>query len=167
RPAPTPLTPLSLPDALPISKPSPKPKPKPSPGLSTSDKKAIQRDLGRMGYDVGPADGVYGDRTTREVMNYQRDLNHYAGAGLVVDGGWGTVVQRWYDWVKQLQRALPAWRGVPKLRVDGGYQRLTSNAVKTHQRNNGLHPDGKAGPITCAYMRKHGSNIPNPPKNRP
>src|SRR5699024_3300372 len=69
-------------------KPSPKPKPKPSPGLSTSDKKAIQRALARMGYDVGPADGVYGDRTTREVMNYQRDLNHYAGAGLVVDGGW-------------------------------------------------------------------------------
>lgn len=157
------------------SKPAPSKPSKPSKpssggggkGLSSSDKKAIQRALARMGYDVGPADGVYGDRTTREVMNYQRDLNHYAGAGLVVDGGWGTVVQRWYDWVKQLQRALPAWRGVPKLVVDGGYQRLTSNAVKTLQRNNGLHPDGKAGPITCAYMRKHGSNIPNPPKNRP
>ena len=155
----------------PAPKPKPKPKPKPAekPGSRLSKREVgnVQRALARMGYDVGPPDEDYGGRTTKAVMAYQTDLNTYAGAGLIVDGDWWSVLQNWFDWVKKLQRALPAWRGVSKLVVDGGYQRLTSNAVKTVQRNYGLFVDGKAQAKTCAFMRRHGSNIPNPPKNRP
>ena len=157
------VTPGSAPDVTAPPKP-----PKPAPVVPPkSDTARIQTALADMGYDVGPADGKYGNRTALAVEAYQRDLNKYAGAGLFVDGDWGGVLQGWFEWVKQLQRVLPAWRGVPKLRVDGQYGPATANAVKILQRNNGLLPDGKAGAVTTAFMRKHGSNIPNPPKNRP
>ena len=126
-----------------------------------------------MGYDVGPDDGDYGNRTIKAVKAYQEDLNKYAGAKLFVDGDWGPVVQNWYDWVKQLQRTLPAWTGVPKLVVDGQYGPATASAVRVLQTRNRhltkppLVIDGKAGGITTAFMRKHGSNIGNPPKSRP
>jgi len=40
----------------------------------------IQTDLQRRGYDVGPADGVYGPRTSAAIRSYQWRN------GLVVDG---------------------------------------------------------------------------------
>lgn len=154
------------------SKPAPSKPSKPATGgagkgLSTADVKAIQRALAKMGYDVGPADGKYESRTEKAVKAYQTDLNTNAGAGLIRDGKWGPVLQKWFDWVKQLQRALPAYKGVPNLVVDGQYGPRTTNAVRTLQSRNGLYADGQAGPKTTAFMRKHGSKISNPPKNRP
>src|SRR5690625_1233088 len=67
-------------------KPAPKPKPKPKrkngpSGQGKARTRRIQRNLAKMGYDVGPDDGIYGPRTEREVRNYQRDQNKWADAG--------------------------------------------------------------------------------------
>lgn len=98
---------------------------------------------------------------------WQQRLNRYADAGLVVDGKNGPVSKAWKRWVQDLQRALPAWKGIGPLVVDGDYGPAVAAAVKTLQRRNGLVVDGIAGPKTIAYMRKHGSNVSNRPPNRP
>lgn len=98
---------------------------------------------------------------------WQERLNRYAGAGLVVDGVDGPVSTAWRQWVMSLQRALPAWKGIGPLVVDGDYGPATAAAVRTLQRRNGLVVDGIAGPSTIAYMRKHGSKVSTRPPNRP
>lgn len=132
-------------------------------GQGAEDTAAIQRALAAMGYDVGPDDGVYGPRTEAAVKAYQADQNRWGHAGLVEDGDWGPVTQAWFEWVEELQRALPAWEGVPNLVVDGNYGPKTHDAVETVQRRNGLFVDGFAGPKTTAFMRKYGSNISDRP----
>src|SRR5690625_6125522 len=116
-------------------KPAPKPKPKPKrkngpSGQGKARTRRIQRNLAKMGYDVGPDDGIYGPRTEREVRNYQRDQNKWADAGLFVDGDWASKTQKWYNWVKKLQKALPKWKGIGKLVVDGGYLRLDRKSTR-------------------------------------
>lgn len=112
-----------------------------------------------------PAPSKPAKPSTRKI---QQDLNRYAKAGLIVDGVNGPVTKAWVKWVKSAQRThLPAWKGVPKLVVDGHYGPVVANAVKTIQRRNGLVVDGMLGPITIAFMRRHGSKIKNRPKNRP
>lgn len=101
------------------------------------------------------------------VAQWQSRLNKYAAAGLVVDGVNGPVSKAWRRWVKQLQTELPKWRGIGPLVVDGDYGPVVAAAVRVLQRRNGLVVDGIAGPSTIAYMRKHGSKVPNRPPNRP
>lgn len=120
-----------------VPKPAPKPKPKPSAsakpgaGLSAAEIKRIQRALAVMGYDVGPDDGDYGDRTIGAVKAYQRDH------GLHPDGDWGKVTQRYWTWVKSLQTALNQWAAVQRLgtlRVDGQRGSLTRRAETEVQK---------------------------------
>lgn len=112
--------------------------------------------------------------TSPSVRKIQQDLNRYANAGLYVDGVNGPVTKAWVAWVKDAQHThLPAFKGVPKLLVDGHYGPVVANAVKTLQRRNRksvkpwLVVDGVLGPITIRFMRRHGSKIKNRPKNRP
>ncbi|UFU05488.1 peptidoglycan recognition protein family protein [Ruania halotolerans] len=149
---------------LPPSKPKPMPSTKrrgPS-GQGEEDTRAIQEALNALGYDAGLEDGDYGPRTTAAVKAYQADQNKHGQAGLVVDGDWGPKTQAWFEWVRKLQTELNKWRDID-VRVDGDYGRLTAAAVTTLQGNNGLHPDGVAGPITLAYMREHDSHVPDRP----
>lgn len=161
-----------------------KPKPKPSTGGGSKPAKpakrrngpsgqgkaatqSIQRVMKRCNFYRGLIDGDYGPMTRDAVRAYQRGQNQHGDAGLHVDGDWGDVSRDWLNWTKQLQRALPKWAGIGKLRVDGDYGRLVHAAVRTLQSRNGLHVDGIAGNITAAFMRKHGSEISNRPPNRP
>ncbi len=50
------------------------------PEMGKAYARAIQKELGDRGYDVGPADGMIGPRTVRAIETYQRD------AGLPIDG---------------------------------------------------------------------------------
>lgn len=102
-----------------------------------------------------------------KIRKIQQDLNKYANAGLYVDGINGPVTKAWVAWVKDAQRQLPKFRGVPKLVVDGHYGPVMANAVRVLQRRNGLFVDGVLGPKTIAFMRKHGSKIKSRPRNRP
>lgn len=53
------------------------------PGSSGDQTVALQASLRYLGYDVGPADGDYGPRTTAALKAFQRD------AGIIVDGEFG------------------------------------------------------------------------------
>ena len=53
--------------------------------------------------------------------------------------------------VRQIQTKLKNW-GYYSGQVDGIFGRLTTEAVKSFQRKNGLTPDGIAGPATLAAM---------------
>lgn len=42
-------------------------------GMRGNDVKILQSKLQSLGYDVGPIDGIFGPRTERAVINFQRD----------------------------------------------------------------------------------------------
>lgn len=102
-----------------------------------------------------------------QVQNWQRTQNKYGKAGLLEDGVKGSYSVAWENWVKQLQTAMRAWRGVPNnLVIDGDYGAITNQYVATIQKNNNLYADGFAQAKTIAYMRRHGSNVPDRPRTR-
>ena len=163
-------------------KPSPAPKPKPSTppkkvtpkaprkgpsGQGRAATRSVQTVVRRTGHYKGAVDGDYGPLTVAAVKAYQAGQNRYGRAGLLVDGDWGKVTRAWLIWVKKLQRVLPKFKGVSKLRVDGDYGNVTHQAVRTLQSRNGLHVDGFAQSKTIAFMRTAGATIPNRPPNRP
>lgn len=132
-------------------------------GQGAAETKRIQRLLKRLGYYSGWIDGDYGPVTIGAVKDYQATQNEHGNAGLLVDGDYGPITRSWLDWTKALQRALPAFKGIGKLRVDGDYGSLTEKAVRTLQARNGLYVDGIAGPKTIAFMQRCGSSIPDRP----
>ena len=79
----------------PKPKPKPKPKPSPSPGEPSAGVKAALRKM-----NLPP--------TVEGVKRYQR------AHGLVDDGNWGPITQRYFEWVKSLQRALNKWKAVQR-----------------------------------------------------
>lgn len=136
-------------------------------GQGADATKSIQRVLKRCGDYGGKIDGDYGPLTVAGVRSYQARQNRFGNAGLLVDGDWGQVTRSWLNWTKTLQRELPKFKGVKKLRVDGDYGSLTVAAVRTLQRRNGLYVDGVAGAKTINFMKKAGSKITSRPSNRP
>jgi len=116
---------------------------------------------------AGAADVELAEDGSAEVAAYQRRQNTYGAAGLVVDGLAGPVTSAWRAWTEQLQRELPAWKGIGDLVIDGDYGPVTHRAVATLQRRNHLVVDGIAGPVTIRYMRAHGSEVDDRPPNRP
>lgn len=115
---------------------------------------AIQRALAGMGYDVGPDDDDYGDRTARAVRSYQ--ASQLYAPGLIADGDWGPRTQVHYSWVKGLQVALNRWKG-GNIRVDGDYRAVTrARVVDLMERNHGGaykgHVDGIPGPVFCGML---------------
>src|SRR5699024_1183646 len=136
-------------------------------GQGVAATKSIQRVLKRCDFYGGKVDGDYGPMTRQAVKDYQSEQNRWGDAGLYVDGDWGNVSRDWLNWTKKLQKALPKFKGISKLRVDGDYGRLVHNAVRTLQSRNGLYKDGFAQSKTIAFMRTAGATIPNRPPNRP
>lgn len=99
------------------------------------------------------------------ISNYQRTQNTAGGkAGLVVDGHWGPVTERWYQWVRTAQRALNAFRSSrANLQIDGDYGPVTAAYVRDVQGRNGLVQDRHLGPVMVGFMRRHGSSISHRP----
>ena len=129
-----------------------------------SDVRFLQESLATIGYDPGPADGIFGDRTETAVRAFQRDQ------GLEVDG----IVGRSETWpalldaVEQAERtsispSLPVLRngdrgssvellqeslnalGFDSGAADGIFGDRTEGAVRAFQRSRGLGVDGVAG----------------------
>lgn len=150
-------------------KPPVKPKPKPAPKKDAAahrtykpgEVKAIQEALNYAGYDAGPADDDYGDRTEDAVKDYQKGQDFPKG-GLHPDGDWGPSTQAHYEWTRRLQNNLNKWAAVkPDLRVDGDLRSATTKAVGQVQRDNlkgayrkagGRKVDSEPGPITCRML---------------
>jgi N-acetylmuramoyl-L-alanine amidase len=72
-----------------------------SPMLRGDDVSELQEDLGRLGFDAGRVDGIFGPRTVAAVEAFQRN------AGLTVDGVAGP------DTVRSLRRVLRPDAGSP------------------------------------------------------
>ena len=130
---------------------------------------AIQKALNRAGYDAGPEDDDYGNRTEDAVADYQREQQFPRGKDkLVADGDWGPGTQAHYEWTRRLQNSLNQWKSVsPKLRLDGDLRSATTRAVGQIQKANiegayrragGTRVDSQPGPVTCRML-----GIPNHP----
>lgn len=144
----------------------PKPKPvkrvKQNSGNSKASNVAIAENLNALGYAAGYADGVPGPRLRDGVKAYQRTQGYMPG--LKVDGDWGPLMQKHFDWVRHvLQPQLNEWAAsmrVTELKPDGDYGPLVTRCVKATQTDNydlyveagGYYRDGKAGPITCKFL---------------
>lgn len=103
-----------------------------------------------------------------KVLKRQQDLNKYGDAGVYEDGVRGPVMKAWDKWVGDAQRALNAFKSSKKkLIVDGHYGPVMAAYVGDVQKRNRLVVDRVLGPVMIAWMRSHGSKIPNRPSNRP
>ena len=148
-------------------------------GSRSSAVRTLQENLTALGYYSGVITGHYGDLTQEAVRSFQRrnDLtaDGIAGArtlgriaellgvetGAPVPGqaaggeaAYGTTtlsLDMSGSAVRTLQENLTAL-GYYKSSVTGRYGRLTKEAVRRFQRDNGLTADGVAGPRTFAKM---------------
>lgn len=75
-------------------------------GMQNENIRELQRRLTEMGFDVGPVDGVFGPRTERAVMAFQKDKG-LAIDGLVGNETWGAL----FD--ESLPLAIEALDGPP------------------------------------------------------
>ena len=121
--------------------------------------KALQRQLGVLGFDPGPVDGRYGPQTTDAVKNLQEV------SGLRPDGIVGPLTAEVLrhnapeppaddraERVKALQRQL-SWLGFEPGPADGQYGSLTTGAVKRFQEAHDLPVDGIVDRTTADMLR--------------
>lgn len=95
---------------------------------------SIQRTLKYMGYYNRGIDDFYGWHTFEAVRAYQRSQ---LCCKLVVDGDWGPVVQKHYEWVKSLQEALNKWKSsYAKIPIDGDFRTFTQRRLRNVQARN-------------------------------
>jgi peptidoglycan hydrolase-like protein with peptidoglycan-binding domain len=137
--------------------------------------RALQIQLSRDGYRIGPIDGQYGPRTQASVSAFQgayglaidgiagpRTLREitartpvlYPGAGRATGGGAP---------VRGLQRRL-AQAGYSPGPIDGIFGPATEHAVRRYQAAHGLPATGVAGPRTIA--RLHPPPVARPARHR-
>jgi peptidoglycan hydrolase-like protein with peptidoglycan-binding domain len=116
--------------------------------------KALQRQLGWLGYEPGPDDGRYGPLTTGAVKRFQQA--HDLPTDGIVDRATAdvlraSVVQRpssdRIDRVKALQRQL-VWLGLDPGAIDGRYGAQTTEAVRRFQEDHELLVSGIVDPPT-------------------
>jgi len=119
----------------------------------------MQTTLAEMGYDPGPADGIYGWGTITALEAFQTD------AGITVDGKYGpethqaleeAAAESGYDWNKQaaiseMQQEM-ADLGYYTGEIDGEYGPETEAAVKAVQADCGMTQDGIYGPETHSCL---------------
>jgi len=116
--------------------------------------KALQRQLGWLGFEPGPADGQYGSLTTGAVKRFQ-EAHDLPVDGIVdrttADTLRANVAQRpssdRIDRVKALQRQLQ-WLGLEPGPIDGRYGPQTTEAVRRFQERHDLRVDGIVDPQT-------------------
>jgi peptidoglycan hydrolase-like protein with peptidoglycan-binding domain len=121
--------------------------------------KALQRQLGWLGFEPGPADGQYGSLTTGAVKRFQ-EAHELPVDGIVdrttADTLRANVAQRpssdRIDRVKALQRQLQ-WLGLDPGPIDGRYGAQTTEAVRRFQEAHHLRVDGIVDPQTQTALQ--------------
>lgn len=131
------------------------------PGDTGDEVESIQERLMELGYLQGPADGVFGNDTAEAVKRF-RTLNQL-GSGTSVDA---RIMEVLFgdepvsntlkqgdksDEVLSLQQRLLAL-GYLVTKPNGTYGKMTAQAVKRFQTNNGLVVDGNLGQGTIALL---------------
>jgi hypothetical protein len=95
------------------------------------------------------ADGVAGRRTRLALGRYGR---HVLGSRLLARGARG--------WDVAALQFLLAWHGFPSATMDGVFGFHTDRALRRFQRWAGLHPDGVAGSVTVAALKRRPATCP-------
>jgi peptidoglycan hydrolase-like protein with peptidoglycan-binding domain len=128
----------------------------------------VQRMLRRVGYEVGPIDGLFGPQTRAAVQWFQGDhalrprgvVNpvtlrrlRVSAASLRLGDGYGrsSGSRR----VRGIQRTLRE-RGYEVGPIDGLFGPLTMASVRQFQSDHGLRPNGIVGPATLGDLRAGG-----------
>ena len=121
----------------------------------------LQEALKGLGYDPGPVDGSFGDKTETAVKKLQQDH------GIAADGIVGPITWLNIDEADQHEPILktgsdgnPVRRAQYRLTavgydvggVDGIFGAKTETGVKKFQQDNGLTADGIVGPQTWAKI---------------
>lgn len=131
----------------------------------------LQQILGRIGYDVGPDDGVFGPRTERALRAFQRGVgleetgvysprerealarvvqapervgDIAGGTGLLRLGSRGEAVRDLQTRLREL--------GFDPGPIDGVFGPRTAAAVRAFQESVGIRPDAVVGPVTRSAM---------------
>ncbi|MGN6169277.1 MAG: peptidoglycan-binding protein [Solirubrobacteraceae bacterium] len=134
--------------------------PEPVNGERVRRVQTVQRHLGWLGFEPGPADGQYGPLTEGAVKRFQ-EANKLPVDGIVgratVDALRASIARRpssdRIDRVKALQRRL-LLLGLEPGPVDGRYGPQTAEAVKRFQEENDLPADGIVGPATQRALQQ-------------
>ncbi|MGZ4233968.1 MAG: peptidoglycan-binding domain-containing protein [Solirubrobacteraceae bacterium] len=122
--------------------------------------KALQRQLGWLGFEPGPDDGRYGPLTAGAVRRFQ-EAHDLPVDGIVdrttADLLRASVVQRpssdRIDRVKALQRQL-VWLGFDPGAIDGRYGPQTTEAVSRFQEDHDLPVSGIVDPPTQSALQQ-------------
>ena len=95
------------------------------------DVKTVQRQLAEVGFYTGLIDGQAGSMTGAAVLAYQKNQRYFPG--LLIDGNWGDLTQRHFEWVKVLQSAVNRWKTAGRMgatKVDGVYGAYVDRLVR-------------------------------------
>ncbi|MDA1070867.1 MAG: peptidoglycan-binding protein, partial [Proteobacteria bacterium] len=122
--------------------------------------RTVQTELGDLGYNGGPADGVYGPSTRSAVRAYQAD-NNLPVTGEVTQSL--LVHMQKHGSMSQVQREERAMalaieeelsrRGYNTGQVDGVVDGATQTAIRTYQSDAGVAIDGKVDAELLASLR--------------
>lgn len=128
-------------------------------GTRGDDVEDLQSTLKHRGYNVGPIDGIFGERTQAAVRQFQSD------AGISVDGIVGdktrkalTTMAKYPGHYIHLKRPYMRGKYVKAVqrkvgvKVDGVFGPISARGVRTWQRSNDLAPDSIVGPKTWKKM---------------
>jgi hypothetical protein len=133
--------------------------PKPGYGYLAPLTKEVQVSLNARGYDPGPIDGSWGEKTSQALKQYQQDM------GLPVTG-WIDLktadllfggIKMHFNLTKQVQRAL-AKQGYPPGPIDGLWGDRTKDALMNFQRDQGLYPSGLVDPKLLNLLLENKAN---------
>ena len=104
--------------------------------------KYLQYGLHIMCWSSKPFDGIFGEGTKTEVINFQNSQNLISD-GIVGDNTWKVLICE----ISSIQRQLKN-KGYNPGSIDGIAGENTYNAIIKFQKDNGLNDDGMVGPKT-------------------
>jgi peptidoglycan hydrolase-like protein with peptidoglycan-binding domain len=129
--------------------------------------RAVQSELNGLGYNAGPADGVFGPTTRAAVRTFQND-NGLPVTGEVTQslltnirqapGDDGTVDVQRVALVKAVEQALDV-RGYEVGPIDGKVTTQTTSAVRTYQSDAGLTVNGRIDESLLARLERGQANL--------
>jgi len=122
--------------------------------------RTVQTELNDLGYNAGPADGVYGPTTRSAVRAYQADNNlpvtgevsQSLVTSLQREGSGNTAEREGREMALAIEQEL-AKRGYATGQVDGVVDAQTRAAVRTYQSDAGLRIDGLVDAALLAELR--------------
>jgi len=129
--------------------------------------RAVQSELNNLGYNAGPADGVFGPTTRGAVRTFQND-NGLPITGEVTQSLLTSIQQAAGDdgsadiqriaLVKAVEQALDV-RGYDVGPIDGMVTAATTSAVRTYQSDAGITVNGRIDDTLLARLERGQANI--------